>query len=532
MRGRGIAIAVVVSLLVGGLAAAAPSAHAEEVGQRTVDIYANDGVPLRAVVLEPKSAGPHPAVVLISAWGGGSTQNIVPATRLAERGYVVVAYGARGFGEAGGEVDVAGPLDVADVSTVIDWTINNTATDVSKIGVGAVSYGAGIALIASAFDNRIRSIASMSGWFDLVHSLSRDETRRGAVTQVLYLSGLANGDLSDESDWMLRTFFEENPDPEHTETLKAWARVRSPITYLDRINQNRPALLIEHTFSETVFPPDQMVDLYNRFQGTKRLDLVPGEHASSESGGLLGLPSETWDTVNRWFDATLAGTDSSILDEPPVSLRPRGGEHLPRESYPDWQSSVGEPRRYFLSPGDGQDGVLGDAPAGEVAREITADRDTMANGGIPLLTYSLEALTGEPPTTFLPFVDRNAGALWFSPKLPSVTKVRGGIRAQLTVTPSAKTGTLIAYLFDVDGGNTGRLVNFLPYSWTEATPGQPIPVDLKYSETAYDVPAGHRLALVVDTTDPLYIDWNTGPGPMTFGSPAAHPSYVDIPVAR
>lgn len=515
------------------LGAAAPAARAETgFTTRFVDIIAADGVALKAMVMEPRTPQPHPAVILVSAWGGGSTQNVMPARTLASHGYVVVAYGARGFGESAGEVDTAGPEDIGDVTTVLDWTCANTATDPARIGLAGVSYGAGIGLIAAAFDQRIRSVVSLSGWYDLVHSLYGNETRRGLVAFILYTSGWAHGRLSPETDWMLRTFFDPTPDPVDREVINEWARVRSPRRYLDRLNENRPALLIGHTWSETVFPPDQMVELFNDYAGVKRLDLIPGEHASAESGGLLGLPSETWDTVHRWFDATVAGTDPSILREQPVVLRARPGSHEP-EFHPDWRSAEGEPRRFYLGPGqDEAEGVIGDAPRPGWNVEIDTDRDTAAYGGVPLASYSFEALAGEPPRTWLPAVDRERGAVWVSPELPQPLPVRGAVSVHLTVVPPNPTGTIVAYLYDVDPTDGGRLINYLPMSWTDAAPGEPRTVDLRFSPTAYDIPADHRLGLVIDTKDPLFIDWNSGGGRVALTSPDADPSHVEIPVGR
>lgn len=156
----------------------------------------------------------------------------------------------------------------------------------------------------------------------------------------------------------------------------------------------------------------------------------------------------------------------------------------------------------------------------------------MANGGIPLATYSLEALSGNPPTAFLWQVDRGSGAVWSQPPVKAVTQLRGSLRAHLTVVPPATVGTVVAYVYDVDPLGTGSLVNYLPYSWKHATPGRPQPVDLAFSPTAYTLAAGHHLALVVDSKDPLFLDWNTGDGRLGFVSTAADPSWLDVPVRK
>jgi predicted acyl esterase len=294
---------------------------------------------------------------------------------------------------------------------------------------------------------------------------------------------------------------------------------------VDWINANHPAVLAIQTWSETVFQPGQMAEFYQRLTGPKRAEFVPGDHAASESGGLLGLPSDTWTSVYRWFDAHVAGTDTSIETEPPVVTRARPGTQRP-EYQPDWPSFVAPPSRSYL----GRD-TLQAAPAAWTG-SIAANRDTVANGGIPLATYSLEALSGNPPTAFLWQVDRGRGAVWTQPPVKAATQLRGSLRAHLTVVPPAAAGTVVAYVYDVDPLGTGSLVNYLPYSWKHATPGQPQPVDLDFSPTAYTLAAGHHLALVVDSKDPLFLDWNTGDGRLGFVSTAADPSWLDVPVRK
>ncbi len=492
-------------------------------GTQFLDIHAADGVALGSMVMEPSAPGPHPLAVLIGAWGGGRTQNIIPARDLANRGYVVVSYGARGFGESTGEVEVAGPEDISDVTTVIDWALRNTDADPSRIGVGGVSYGAGIALIASGFDPRIRAVASLSGWADLVASLSTNDTRHGLAGLVLYLSGKANGTLSAETDAMLRTYLEPRISDADSAAVIEWSRPRSPATYLDRINANRPAVLAIQTWSETMFPPGQMAEFYQRLTVPKRAEFVPGDHAATESGGLLGLPSDTWTSVYRWFDAHVAGTDTSIAGEPPVVTRARPG--MQRPAYQStWDDVLGEPRRAYL----GAD-TLQDQPAAW-SRSVAANRDTVADGGVPLATYSLEAMTGNPPNIFLPQVDPGSGAVWSQAPTREPVEIRGSMHAHLTVIPPTATGTAVAYVYDVDPIGMGSLISYLPYSWKTATPGQPLPADFVFTPTAYTVAVGHHLALVIDSKDPLFLDWNSGGGRLGFASTAADPAWLDVPV--
>jgi hypothetical protein len=56
--------------------------------------------------------------------------------------------------------------------------------------------------------------------------------------------------------------------------------------------------------------------------------------------------------------------------------------------------------------------------------------------------------------------------------------------------------------------------------------GPPPFSDVGLSATAYDLPAGNSLTLVIDTLDPLYYEENAGGGWVT----VAGGSYADIPL--
>ena len=157
---------------------AAQQTAQQTTGFRTATITAADGTALEANVIEPATAGRHPAIVFISSWGLNDAEYLAQATAFAQAGYTVLSYTTRGFWDSGGQIDTAGPKDIADVSSILDWLIAHTGADPGRIGVAGVSYGAGIGLIASAADPRIRAVAAMSGWTDLVESLYGGNTRR------------------------------------------------------------------------------------------------------------------------------------------------------------------------------------------------------------------------------------------------------------------------------------------------------------------------------------------------------------------
>src|SRR6266545_3293240 len=155
---------VVVPLLLALVAAGAPLSAAEAAtnpttGFRWIGVPAADGVRLAANVVEPTTPGRHPAIVFISSWGLNDAEYLVQADHLARAGYTVLSYTTRGFWGSGGQIDTGGPKDVSD--------------------------GSGIALIAAGFDPRIKAVAAMSCWVDLVDALYAGQTRH--VQAVLLL---------------------------------------------------------------------------------------------------------------------------------------------------------------------------------------------------------------------------------------------------------------------------------------------------------------------------------------------------------
>ncbi|HZN70608.1 MAG TPA: CocE/NonD family hydrolase [Micromonosporaceae bacterium] len=504
------------------IAVTAAGTSTSTTGFSFLDIAVGDGVVLKANLIAPTSPGPHPALVFISSWGLNDAEYLAQAKSLAGTGYVVLSYTTRGFWGSGGRIETAGPPDIADLSKVIDWLVANTAADPRRIGAGGVSYGAGVALIGAAHDARIRAVAAMSGWTDLVESLYAYETRHPQAVWLLDLAAQWFGKPSAEFNQIVDDYFANRNVPR----LVAWGQVRSAKTYLARLNANRPAILLANAYGDSIFGPNQLVDFFGAYSGPKRLEFSPGDHAIPELTGLAGLPNDVWASARRWLDTYVRGVGPT----PPaaeVVLRVRNGGAT--ESYVDWPDVAGTTKRYGLGGAPWWEGTgplaEGTPPTGW-SETISAVGDTVAGAGVVLLSGGLEALTGEPASAWLPAVNRLTGAVWSSEPLGSGAQVRGIARLHLTVKPSASTGTVVAYLYDVYSNGTGKLITHTPFTWVGAARNAPYAIDVALPATAWNVPAGHRLALVVDTEDPLYMDTNSFGSSITMTGP----SWLDVPL--
>ncbi|MFF4346945.1 CocE/NonD family hydrolase [Streptomyces sp. NPDC001530] len=493
----------------------APAAHAATgaTGIRFVDITGDGGTVLKANVVTPAGADgtrTYPLVVLATSWGLPQAEYLVQAQKLANSGYVVLTYNVRGFWQSGGEIDVAGPSDVADASKVIDWALANTPADAQKVGIGGVSYGAGISLLAAEHDKRIKAVASLSGWADLTESIYSGRTQHAQAAGLLGGVGYLTGRPSAEFQQTIKDFFSSDLSKEPE--LLAWGKKRSPETHVDQLNKNGTAVFMANAWGDTIFSPNQYAKFYEELTGPKRLEFRPGDHATAELPGLFGLPNDVWTDTGRWFDHYLKGEDNGIDREQPVQLKSRstGGY----EGYPDWKS-VGATTQKIALAG---------------TKTIHTNVDSGADGGVIFLSSILDQLAQLPPMASIPLLPRYWAAVWQSEKYASAQQVRGTVTLHTTVTGTKESGTLVAYLYDVGPLGLGKLVSNAPYTFHGQTPGKPFGVDLDLYSTAYDVPAGHRLALVVDTVDPLYIEHNPSGAQLTFSSPEHDPSYVSVPL--
>lgn len=503
--------AVSATLIAGGVLGTAPAQAATAV--RFVDITGDGGTVLKANVITPVGAdGAHryPLLVFPTSWGLPQVEYLAQAQRLANSGYIVVSYNVRGFWQSGGQIEVAGPPDMADASKVIDWALANTPADSRRIGMGGVSYGAGISLLAAAHDKRIKAVAAMSGWADLIDSIYSGRTQHVQAAALLDGASLVTGRQSPELREIFDNFYASNLSRE--QEMIAWGKKRSATTYVDQLNKNGAAVMMANAWGDTIFSPNQYADFYEKLTGPKRLEFRPGDHATAELTGLFGLPNDVWTDTERWFDHYLKGTDNGINREEPVRLKSRstGGY----EGYPDWKS-IGETRRKIALAG---------------TTTIHTNVDSGADGGVVFLSSILDQVARIPPVASIPLLPRRWAAVWQSEKYAAARQVRGTAMLHTTLTPTKESGTLVAYLYDVGPLGLGKLVSNAPYTFHGRTPGKPFGVDLELFSTAYDVPAGHRLALVVDTVDPLYIEHNPSGAQLTFSSPSNDPSYVSIPL--
>lgn len=456
------------------------------------------GVELDAEVFPPETAnGRPPLLVMPGVWVGGRHLSAQEARRYARAGYLVVAYSPRGFGSSGGEVGMAGPEDVADVSAVIDWAVRNRSADPRHVGLLGHSYGAGIALLGAAADPRVSAVVAMSGWADLEEALDADGTAHTAAVRIQFSLARLYGRPGPELTRFATGLLDGRDDP----GLPAWAAARSPERRLRELDARGTAVFLVNDWNDTLLAaPNQMARFFEALSGPKHLELRPGEHGEASLHCMLdAVPPAVCGRAARWLDRYVRGRGS--VTDAPLRLTPRPGVHAD-EHHRGWRAMArGEFTPAFL-PGPPQ--------------QVLAGVDSGADAGLPFVSPFADR-RGLPPAVVLPLLPPGTAARWET--TPAHHAVRGAPRLRIRVTPSAGTGTFFAYLYDVGPLGVARLISHAPVSFRDRAAGRPFTAEAEMTATAYDVPPGHRLGLVVDTADPLYAQRNPPGARIAFDDP-------------
>jgi ABC-2 type transport system ATP-binding protein len=133
-------------------------------------------VSLDATLYLPRRT-PAPAILVAHGFGGSKTSVDADARELAARGYVALAWSARGFGASTGKIALDSPeYEVADASRLIDYLATRPEVRLDRpgdprVGVTGASYGGALALLLAGYDHRVDAIAPVITWNDLSQAL-------------------------------------------------------------------------------------------------------------------------------------------------------------------------------------------------------------------------------------------------------------------------------------------------------------------------------------------------------------------------
>jgi ABC-2 type transport system ATP-binding protein len=178
-----VAVVAAVALVAAGVVLAVALTRPAPLTIRNLHIAVVDGprhdqrVVLDASFFLPPGDGKVPAVLL--AHGFGETKDAVrpQAEDLARAGFAVLTWSARGFGASTGQIGLDSPdYEVKDVEQLVSWLARQPRVLLDhpgdpRVGITGASYGGGISLLAAAYDHRIDAVIAQSTWNNLATAL-------------------------------------------------------------------------------------------------------------------------------------------------------------------------------------------------------------------------------------------------------------------------------------------------------------------------------------------------------------------------
>jgi ABC-2 type transport system ATP-binding protein len=529
---------------------------------RTLDGAATPGESARldTTLYVPETAtkaNPAPAVLLAHGFGGSKDSVADTAAELAGQGYVVLTWSARGFGRSTGLIHLNHPdYEVADASRLVDWLarrpeLARDARNDPKVAAVGASYGGALALSLAGHDRRIDAIVPQVTWHDLPNAFLPEATGAGPEQGVFKrmwaglffgtASGLPLGlgfgqagqagtspeALADAPDpacgrfapGVCRAYLETATTGRPGEDTVDLLRESSPSGVLDRITA--PTLLVQG-LSDTLFPLSE---------------------ADANARGITNAPVRV-----AWFSGGHDGRASAV-DEDRVKYltlqwlnhHVRGTGERPATSFTYSRATGVDVNTYGLATTgyvmDRYPGLGGDTRTAVPVRG-RAQRVANPPDGTPAAISALPGLAGFTGVISGASLDlQGQHARFLSAPLRQRIDVVGSPRLSIRAASPDGEAVLFVKLYDLD--RTGRpiLPNGLlaPVRLTglPADISQARPVQVTLPAIVHRFEAGHRLLVVVATSDQAYA---TPPEPVVHtvalgDSPVTLPEVAGTPLA-
>lgn len=465
-----------------------------------IEVRVDDDADIHANIFIPKkNLKKFPAIIFVNSWMLEEHEYFSQAKLLAKAGYIVFSYSTRGWGCSTGKVDVIGPRDIKDLSQVMDYLISTYPVDSKNIGMSGISYGGGMSLMAAALEPRIKTVAAMSAWGSLTDAVYEKNTARQFWATTLIATGAALGEIDTKLLGLFKSLFTH----EQTEAAIAWAELRSPIKYIDKVNKANKPIYIANNFGDNLFQANNIIRYFNKLTTPKNLDLNQGTHASAELVGMPSASSFVFKRMRRWFDYWLKNIRSDFFRLNEVSmqidLEKRREYHSANTIFKKRELKLYMHPRSSLFNGK----LRQDEFEGENTDVIFSGKDTRAKSGVPILSAIIDGHFQVPVYSSMPWIQRANGVFYKSFKFKTGARIRGIPKLRLTTNSAGKHYHLMAYLYDRTPLGLTKLITHGAATSVHHDGGlERFEIDLV--ATAYDLPPGHSLVLALDTQDLLY----------------------------
>ena len=473
-------------------------------------------------------SSPRPAILLGHGFGGSKEDERDRARRLARSGYAVLTWSARGFGHSAGKIGLNAPdREVEDVKHLVDWLaerpeVRLDAPGDPRVGISGASYGGAVALLGSAHDQRIDAVASQITWWNLADALfpqgvapspqqaagstAVDGVFKKLWAGIFFTTGSA-GDLTATQGGPAAPDDAVGCGRFLDELCAMYDRVASTgradadaVALLDRSSPSsvasrlRAPTLVVQGQQDSLFPLDQG-DAIARAVAANGAPVAVDWFAGGHDGG-TDSSERVDDRVTGWFDHYLKGAGAGT--DPAFRVTRTGG--------------VDSTGFQAVLRGATTDAYPGLAGTGSRSVPLTGAEQGFANppGGAPPNISALPGIGALAQASSLgaglslDFPGQNAR--FESAPLDTALHLTGRPTIDVHVSADQPDAVLFAKLYDVgpDGRQTlpQQLVAPLRVTGADAPGGRTVQVELPAVD--HDFPAGHRLRLVLASTDLAY----------------------------
>lgn len=351
---------------------------AQPLARQDVVVTMDDGTPIAATLHLPDTAPPSggwPAIVLLHGLPGDRAQmnSLVTLAGLPAQGYAVLTFDARGVGDSGGLVSLAGPREVADARALHSWLGARSDVAEARIAALGISYGGGIALNSLVAGVPWRAVFVAQTWTQLASALApQGLVKSGALASYL---GTVPPQRRDPS----LTAAAAAALAGNTAAVRQWAAERSSLAGLGAVTT--PVFMAQGR-RDFLFDLEQGTSAFQRLQGTKVLYLglhghAPSTFPAADTGTLLQLGS-------AWLGCHLRDV---LCDPAPASV------YLAPESFTGQVTRRGtlpptSPRTFALP------GVSTFGQRGKGVRRTPPVRTAFETFGTPTVTTTIAASGG------------------------------------------------------------------------------------------------------------------------------------------
>jgi predicted acyl esterase len=260
---------------------------------------------------------------------------------------------------------------------------------------------------------------------------------------------------------------------------------------------------------------------------------------------MLGLKNHLWQQAHAWFDHWLMAVPNDIMEQPPVTCQFErhkgfqlrlGKDEGSRRALEDWPSKSIESRRFHLEPATGskQSGQLSLEPGKPKPSQTiySALGTSKSTAGLPFVSSTINAHLNMPLKLDIAKINRKRALVFQSNTFFQPALILGAPELNVRIETTRPQVQLIAYLYEADAEGRCRLITHGPVTRHSVRPNKPFDLKFELVTTCYEVPEGHHLVLVIDTSDLQYKSPTKDDFEVTFHYDGNAQATLDVPFAQ